>query len=295
VSVDETAVVANLLDARRGPRHRMLDVGAQRGSSAIHFARLGWTVDCFEPHPTSREALARRFAERKNVRVDPRALGDAPASAVALYDSTESSGVATLTPFLPTHRPAARVDVTTVAAVVDELGVSSIDFLKVDVEGLDLAVLRGVPWDRIRPEVVACEFEDAKTLALGHSWRDIATYLRDRGYVVYVSEWHPIVHYGARHDWRRVVPFTDELVVDGRAWGNLLAFVSDPGFPAVRRAFDRRLEREDRSLPDREGGQSRAANVPDPGRSPGSLSLRLTRRALRLVRRATRWLLRRRR
>ena len=51
---------------------------------------------------------------------------------------------------------------------------SKIDFLKIDVEGLDWNVLKGVPWDRVKPEVIECEFEDAKTLALGHTYRDIA-------------------------------------------------------------------------------------------------------------------------
>jgi FkbM family methyltransferase len=241
--VDETAVIASMLDERRGVGHVMLDVGAHTGSSTAHFDRLGWMVHCFEPHPASRESLAARFASHENVRIDPRALGDAPATNVPLYESPESSGIAALNPFHPSHRAAAQVDVTTVTEVVQELGLSSVDFLKIDVEGLDLAVLRGVPWGDLRPDVVECEFEDAKTLALGHSWQDIGAFLRDQGYTVYVSEWHPVIRYGARHDWRRVVPFGDDPDVDPAAWGNLLAFRDDPGWSALRRAFNAHIER----------------------------------------------------
>jgi FkbM family methyltransferase len=281
--VDETAVVASLLRERLGAGHVMLDVGAHTGSSAVHFDRLGWTIHCFEPHPTTREALAARFARHENIRIDPRAVGETPASNAVLYDSPESSGIATLEPFHPSHRAAARTDVTTVQEVARELDLSRVDFLKIDVEGLDLAVLRGVPWSRLRPDVIECEFEDGKTLAMGHSWRDIAGYLRDQGYVVYVSEWHPVRRYGVRHDWRRAEPFSDQLEVDPAAWGNLLAFATDPGWPTLRRAFDRQIERGGgrRTAPPPRA-RSRVAAASDQ-RRPGARCRPLRRLARRLL------------
>lgn len=241
--VDETAVVAGLLGERRGAGHVMVDVGAHGGSSAVHFARLGWTVHCFEPHPGVRAALAARFAKNKRLRVDPRAVGDAPATDVPLYESPESTGITSLRPFHPSHRATVKVEVTTIAEVARELDLSKVDFLKIDVEGLDLAVLRGVPWGDLLPDVIECEFEDAKTLAQGHAWRDIGVFLRDQGYAVYVSEWHPVIRYGTRHDWRRVAPFGEDLDVHPAGWGNFVAFRRDPGWPAVRRAFDRNVVR----------------------------------------------------
>ena len=241
--VDETAIVAGLVGERRGAGHVMVDVGAHGGSSAVHFARLGWTIHCFEPHPGIREALAARFAKNPRLTVDPRAIGDAPATNVQLYELAESTGITSLRPFHPSHQATVHVDVTTIAEVARELGLANVDFLKIDVEGLDLAVLRGVPWDDLLPDVIECEFEDAKTLAQGHSWRDIGVYLRDRGYAVYLSEWHPVVRYGVRHDWRRVAPFAEDLDVHPAAWGNFVAFRDDPGWPAVHRAFDRNVVR----------------------------------------------------
>ena len=241
-NVDETAIVASLLAERRGPDHVLLDVGAHTGSSAAHFNRLGWTIHAFEPNPEIRAALTKRFAGRANVHVDGRALGETAAPDAVLYDSPESTGITTLEPFHPSHRPGAHVAVTTLANVVRELHVEHVDFLKIDVEGLDLGVLRGAPWDDVQPDVIECEFEDHKTAARGHTWRDIAEFLRARGYTVYVSEWHPIIRYGIRHDWRRVIPFTDKLQIDADAWGNFVAFADDPGWQAVRRAFERNVE-----------------------------------------------------
>src|SRR3546814_14166191 len=64
-----------------------------------------------------------------------------------------------------------------------------------------------------------CEFEDVKTVPLGYTYHDMAGFPLEQGYRVYVSEWHPIVRYGIRHDWRRLVPYPCELS-DPSAWGN---------------------------------------------------------------------------
>ncbi|MEQ1709545.1 MAG: FkbM family methyltransferase [Terricaulis sp.] len=235
-SVDEAAVVAQLLGADRGRSHVMFDVGAHTGGSAQHFHKLDWTIYCFEPDVVNREKLGRRFHEMSNVVIDPRALSDRPLERASFFTSPESSGISSLHPFRPTHRESDRVQVTTVADVTATRGIEGIDFLKIDVEGLDFSVLRGVPWDRLRPRVVMCEFEDAKTAPLGHDWRDICRYLRSKGYFVYVSEWHPVTRYGITHDWRRVFPYsaTDVAV---RAWGNIIALRTDPGFSKVRSTF----------------------------------------------------------
>src|SRR3546814_19620816 len=54
----------------------------------------------------------------------------------------------------------------------------------------------------------------------------MARFLLEKGYRVLVSEWHPIIRYGVRHDWRRLVAYPCELS-DEVAWGNILAFRSE--------------------------------------------------------------------
>src|SRR3546814_10935540 len=81
--------------------------------------------------------------------------------------------------------------------------IDGVDFLKVDTEGHDLFVLQGFPWERFRPAVIECEFEDAKTVPLGYTFHDMARFLLAKGYRVLVSEWHPIIRSGVRPDWRR--------------------------------------------------------------------------------------------
>ena len=235
--VDETAVVAHLISERKGPRHVMLDVGAHSGVSASYFHAFGWQIICFEPDPKNRERLSQRFRGKENVIIDARAVSENPVTGAPFFTSNESTGISGLSAFHDTHKKTGKVDVTTVADVIRENNLSHIDFLKIDVEGFDFSVLKGVPWERLSPDVVECEFEDAKTVPLGHNWRDIADFLVDKGYTVYVSEWHPIIRYGIPHDWRRVLKYARETQIPADTWGNLLAFKIDPGNEAVRAAF----------------------------------------------------------
>lgn len=95
-------------------------------------------------------------------------------------------------------------------------------------EGLGLSVLRGFPWSIDAPEVILCEFEDFKTLNLGHSWGDICEYLNSRDYTVYVSEWHPVVRHGIAHDWCAMKRYPCKLE-SVKSWGNIIAFKTAPG------------------------------------------------------------------
>ncbi|MEQ8700860.1 MAG: FkbM family methyltransferase [Bauldia litoralis] len=240
-NVDETEVVSRILSSRRGPDHLMLDVGAHFGESATYFDTLGWTITCFEPDPRNRKKLQARLGGSSTVTIDPRAVGEQSSKAAAFFTSNESSGISALHAFRESHKQTATVDVTTIGDVLAAHPTKTLDFLKIDVEGFDFSVLKGVPWDKIRPDVIECEFEDAKTVLMGHSWRDVAEYLRELGYAVYVSEWHPIVRYGVAHDWRRVVSYPCDDIPDG-AWGNLLAFRVDPGFGVVSWGFEKTLK-----------------------------------------------------
>ncbi|WP_335595108.1 FkbM family methyltransferase [Hyphomonas sp.] len=239
--VDETAVVAELLSARKGAGQTMLDVGAHFGSSAAYFNALGWTIFCFEPDAENRQKLLKRFQDTPNITIDPRAVSEAPAKGVSFFTSPESTGISALHAFHTSHEISDTVDVTTVGEIAATNALSRVDFLKIDVEGFDFAVLKGVPWGQLQIDVIECEFEDSKTVKMGHTWKDIAAFLSEKGYAVYLSEWHPIVRYGISHDWRRVGRYP-EVNVAPDAWGNILAFREDPGLEAVSAAFKKLLD-----------------------------------------------------
>jgi FkbM family methyltransferase len=238
--LDETKVISFLLGPSSEIEPVMIDVGAHFGSSAQHFVDKAWRIYCFEPDSNNRKHLISKFGDRKNITIDSRAVGESVESQAAYYASEVSTGISGMLAFHESHKLVDTVNVTTVANIVADNNIGHVNFLKIDVEGYDFSVLKGVPWARITPEVIECEFEDAKTKCLGHSWKDICEYLVEKGYTIYVSEWHPIIRYGTRHDWRQITQYPCELA-DSNGWGNLLAFKNDPGTTVIHEALQKVL------------------------------------------------------
>jgi len=224
---DESELAYQVLQADR-QAGLMIDVGAHHGFGLSHFANNGWQVYAFEPDSENREILEKKFADHPNVIIDPRAVSDRAQEKVTLYKSRRSTGMSGLSSFHPSHTEAEEVQVTTLELFFDEQGIKNqeVDFIKVDTEGYDLFVLKGIPWDKNAPSMILCEFEDTKTVPLGYNFHDLAQFLMDQGYQIIVSEWHPIKKYGGIHDWKHFTTYPCELT-DPKAWGNILAAKED--------------------------------------------------------------------
>ena len=239
---DETDGVADLfVGTLRG--ETMIDVGAHTGTALAPFLDRGWRIFAFEPDEKNRAKLTERLSAHgrgAQVSVDIRCVGNQSQRGVPFYRSEQSTGISGLSAFHESHAVAQTVDIVSLVDFFSGRLVPPVDFLKIDTEGHDLFVLQGFPWQQIRPAVIECEFEDSKTKALGYSFADLADFLVAKGYTVFVSEWHPIVRYGIRHQWHRLARYPCALI-DDNAWGNLLAFrdpiLDEVVTQAVRRAL----------------------------------------------------------
>jgi len=209
----------------------MIDVGAHFGSALSPFAKSNWRIFAFEPDSENRKKLTESFGDYKNVSIDSRALSDHPEENVIFYRSEQSTGISGLSAFHPSHQAKDTVQVTTLDLFLaaEKLEETSIDFLKIDTEGFDLNVLKGVPWGKTSPRLVLCEFEDSKTVPIGYTFHDLAKFLQQKGYKLIISEWYPIQQYGTSHDWRRFVTYPMQLE-DEKGWGNILAARDDELF-----------------------------------------------------------------
>ena len=259
---DESRLAYELLSDRPA-KSVMIDVGAHHGSALGPFADRGWRVYAFEPDSANREKLLKRVKENSLVSVDGRAVCDEIRESVPLYTSKESTGISTLAPFRDSHKKSSRVGTTTLAAVSEEHGLTDVDFLKIDTEGYDLMVLKGLPWECWRPTVIVCEFEDRKTVPLGYDYHQLAGFLVDKGYAVLVSEWHPVIRYGIRHDWRRLIPYPCRLA-DPNSWGNLIAFPKPPDLDAVAAIAQRIVTSEAGKAPATPRSTAERATSPEP-------------------------------
>lgn len=213
--IDEVAIVFSLIGANPGT---MLDVGAHFGSSLAPFLAQGWSVHAFEPDAANRAILTQNYP---GADVDPRAVSEVDGESVTLFTSSVSTGISSLSPLHPSRSPTAIVQTVRLDTYLRERAIEKVDFLKTDIEGFDLAALRTFPWDSHHPRAVVCEFEDRKTVPLGHDKHDTARFLQEQGYLVMVSEWEPIIEYGTVHRWRRFAHYPDDI--PSKSWGNLIA------------------------------------------------------------------------
>ena len=143
----------------------LVDVGAHFGESFDRYLKLKWGVLAFEPDSGKWQALE-KYKAYKKFTFYPYAVSRESCSDAAFYASEESTGISTLSPFVETHKEISRVEVVTLKMVLMDKAISDVTFLKIDTEGHDLFVLEGFPWERLRPQIILCEFEDFKTKLL---------------------------------------------------------------------------------------------------------------------------------
>jgi FkbM family methyltransferase len=220
---------AALLERVLRPGMTVLDVGANHGLfslEAAHFVGDSGRIHAFEPAPATRGLLQANLAANDLdglVRVFPHALGAAPGAA-RLRVHHELSGLNTLAPeditWNRTRLHADEVIEVPVRRLDDharEHKVDAVDFLKVDVEGYELSVLRGARslLEGRRVRAIMLEVGDVTCANARVAPAEILDYLHGLGYVV-----HPITERGEPGD--RLWSFPD-----GPFSANFLAMPGD--------------------------------------------------------------------
>ncbi len=171
----------------------LIDAGANAGDYTAMLielaARRGRSIDvhAFEPSLVARERLQARFKSRASVKIVGKAVGEQAGKAV-LYGAAEGSTLGSLLDRSVHRQEAAKnveVEVTTLAAYMAGQRVGRVDLLKLDVEGYELAALRGLG-DALNPKCVAAiQFEYGGTaMDAGVTLRQLYQLLAARGYVV---------------------------------------------------------------------------------------------------------------
>jgi FkbM family methyltransferase len=122
----------------------IFDVGANVGQSAKAYARRfpETQIHSFEPSPQTCEILTEKMERFPNVAIHCLALGRAKAR-LALTQGKNSAMNRLLPADTSFPKGAVWVDVVRGADVMRDLKIDHIDYLKIDTEGHDLAVLQG--------------------------------------------------------------------------------------------------------------------------------------------------------
>jgi FkbM family methyltransferase len=172
----------------------VLDVGAHHGYyTLLASQKVGahGRVIAFEPSPRDRSRLLQhlRLNGCANVQVEETALGEADGRAELYVVKGKETGCNSLRPpAVSEATDATQVRVTRLDDYIRDHDLPRVDFLKMDVEGAELAVLQGATefLERRPRPVIFCEVQDMRTRAWGYAAREIVALLRGKDFRWYI-------------------------------------------------------------------------------------------------------------
>lgn len=226
------------------PTRKALDIGANVGDVSDKLLKTGYEVYAFEPLPDAYERLVRRIGSRDDFHSFPFALGshelEMPLHTAADLSGRNLYGDSSLFASLSAHSMPDDLPFTSTVTVkvqtlrsLHQSGTipNDISLVKIDTEGFDLEVIRGMGDHRY--PVVGAEFWD-RNIPFGRSGllytlESLVGEMKKRGY-----SWHIVLYriwgenqtaYYCNHarstpnSWGNVVFFRDyDLFVQGQAW-----------------------------------------------------------------------------
>ncbi|WP_233953987.1 FkbM family methyltransferase [Neorhizobium galegae] len=136
------------LQGRFEPGAVALDIGANIGNNAIHLNRDFAEIHCFEPNPEVFRRLTDNIRSNRldNIRLHQAGLGDCDDTLMFrenLAGDLGASGVVEDDQPLA-HSRILHLPVFEASKLVNQLGITRIDFIKIDLEGFKLRVLKGL-------------------------------------------------------------------------------------------------------------------------------------------------------
>lgn len=185
-------VIRNRIMTEVKPDTVVLDIGANIGYYSVQFAKrvgpLG-RVLAFEPNPEMLSELRTNIElnQLKNVSIQPFALSDKEGKAEFFCPPAGYEGHGSLQPnasFKVSHT--IKVLTRTLDDTLKELGIASVDFVKIDVEGAERHVFRGAHQLLSGPNRPTIFFECAETACqpFGHYVFDVLQDLAQYDYVI---------------------------------------------------------------------------------------------------------------
>lgn len=136
----------NLFKTLASDSNVILDIGANIGCTALLFGDLSELTYAFEPSPTTFAFLKSNISRSglKNIVPINMGLGDEPGESTLTFSPSDRSGgfVSNLTQASSGHT-VEKIIIRQLDEVVQSLKLSSVDFIKIDVEGFEANVLLG--------------------------------------------------------------------------------------------------------------------------------------------------------
>ncbi len=135
-----------LLKVLMRPGDTVLDVGANIGCTAILFGETAAAVHAFEPSPTTCSYLTRNLAEAGLSQVHAHKYGlgvETQETTLTFSPSNRSGGFVSDQTQAGAGHTVETIRIRTLDEVLPELGIHTVDLMKIDVEGVEGQVLSG--------------------------------------------------------------------------------------------------------------------------------------------------------
>ena len=140
----ELLLIRDLLDQKKNPVS--LDIGANTGHHALFLSQYSSVVHAFEPYAQVRDVFKRRIMENaiSNITIHPYGLGDRAQELDYYAPDSYNTGTGSFVGTRGNNRLLGKLEVKVADQYLPTLSLEKIDFIKIDVEGFELEVLKGL-------------------------------------------------------------------------------------------------------------------------------------------------------
>lgn len=175
----------------------VLDIGSCEGSFAALAVEKGANVIAVEPSPMMQRIIRRLFEVRElpPAHIAACALGTV-SGMVNLVEESQFPGYARVNGFNAPSSTSIDVPIMTLDALVDQLQLTKLDFIKCDAEGLDVEILRSgeKTLRRFHPKVAICTYhEDDDYQDLWHYLKQFDYEIKGKGFLRTPSRFRPMM------------------------------------------------------------------------------------------------------
>ena len=162
----------------------IIDVEAWCGTVSLSMQQYAKNIYCYEPNKLHYDCLARNLSVHSHVRLYNQALGNEDGF-IKLTEEAATQNTRVL-----------REKGQTQINKLDSLDLQGVDFIKIDVEGLEMEVLKGAGKTLENVEYLMIEL-NGNSEKYGSSKKDIKEHLKSLGFKVLLKTWPDTVYYKA--------------------------------------------------------------------------------------------------
>jgi len=160
----------------------IIDIGAWCGTWTLSMQQYAKNIYCYEPNKLHYDCLSRNCSVHNHVRLYNQALGNEDGF-IKLTEEAATQNTRVLR-----EKGETRIN------KLDSLGLVGVDFIKIDVEGFEMEVLKGAEKTLENVEYLMIEL-NGNSEKYGTSKKDIKEHLKSLGFKVLMKTWPDIIYY----------------------------------------------------------------------------------------------------